>query len=222
MISAPLVWRKTMADAIKILRVCAADGGARLLITVEYPSDGVLQREHLAVFASRLDRAPIPGEISHGELELLQGEDTLGKCLAAGLRSLSAGGCSCRHLVQKLRAKGFSEPVAREATEELARRGYLQESESAVREAERGMLKLWGNKRILMDLRAKGYGNKALEAASARLRDEDAVARCCHFLRKKRLNAIPDEAGLQKLIAALLRYGYTQAEVRAALQQHFG
>ena len=205
------------ATSAKLLRVRAADGGARLCLVVEMTDGEDTWREALTVFAARLDRVPTLGELDIETLALLRREDALATALAMGLRSLGAGGSSEQHLARKLRAKGVAGEVAREAVEELSSRGYLDETDAAVREAERGLAKLWGDRRILAELRAKGYGDEALQAARERLRDEDGAARCCRLLQKKHVDVTDDPTATQKLIAALMRYGYTATEIRAAL-----
>ena len=70
-----------------------------------------------------------------------------------------------------------------------------------------------------MDLHAKGYGDEALECVRARLEDEDAIARCVRLLRRARVGLPADEAELRKLLARMLRYGYSSGEVKRALQR---
>ena len=93
------------------------------------------------------------------------------------------------------------------------------EEEGAVREAERGLAKLWGDRRILADLTAKGYNGGALQYAKARLQAEDSVERCVLLLRKRRVKTPANEVEARKLFAALVRYGYTPAEIKKALQK---
>lgn len=207
----------TMADAGmgKILRVRAADGGARLLITLEAGENA--PRETLAVYAARLSHLPTVGEIGAAALSHLRRESAVCAALGIGLRSLAASGGSRVRLLQKLRARGIEEDAAEEAVRELAARGYLKENESAMREAERGLTKLWGNRRILADLRAKGYNEEVLRPVRARLADEDSVARCKRLLSRKRIITL-ENAGVDKLIASLLRFGYSQQEIREALR----
>jgi SOS response regulatory protein OraA/RecX len=132
-----------------------------------------------------------------------------------GLRSLSASGGSCTQLRQKLRAKGVARDVADETAAQLCEKGYLQEEKNALAAAERNLRKLWGDRRILADLRAKGYGEEALRAVGALLEGEDGVARCVRLLQKRHF----EREDPDKLIAALLRYGYTRTEIRDALRE---
>lgn len=211
---APLVWT-TMVDRIEVLSVRAADGGARLVLGVESESVGEKSRETLSVLTARLSRMPQKGVIDEETLLLLRREHALCGAISMGLRSLSAGGGSHVQLRQKLCHKGVARDVADDAVTELCEKGYLNERESALAATERDLRKLWGDRRILADLCAKGYGDEALCAVQALLRERDATARLVRLLQKRRF----DTENTDKLIASLLRYGYTRIEIRAALRE---
>ena len=207
-----------MADYSKILRVRAADGGARLLVVVESAEAGEVRKETLVVFSAHFNRLPAVGEIDEEMLCHLRREHALCAALDTGLRSLSAGGGSRTQLTQKLRARGVERDVAAEAVEELSARGYLQERESALAATARDLRKLWGDRRILADLQAKGYGDEALCAVREYLTQQDGTARCVRLLEKKRIRTL-DAQDADKLIASLMRYGYTRTEIREALRR---
>ena len=211
---------KDLDTKAKVLRVRATDGGARLCLTIEHTDGERTERETLALYTSRLSHTPRVGEIDGELLAYYRREEMLARALDLGLRSLGSADGSKEQLVRKLRAKRVSSDVAREAVCEISARGLLCEEDAAVRAAERGMAKLWGNKRILADLCAKGYGADALDAAKERLAMEDAVARCRNLLRKRGIHEPPrDVHDAQKLIASLLRYGYSTGEIRAAFEK---
>ena len=207
-----------MADFAEILNVRAADGGARLILCIQSTVAGEERRETLSVLTSRVSRMPQKGEIDADMLAFWRREHALCAALATGLRSLSAGGGSCLQLRQKLCGKGVSRDIAEEAVRELCEKGYLDERAGALSCAQSGLRKLWGNRRILADLRAKGYGEEALLAVQERLREEDGTARLVRLLQKRRFDAENPE----KLIASLMRYGYTRTEIRAALREVMG
>ena len=203
----------------RICGVRAADGGAHLLVEVEIWENGERHRETLTLLTARVEQMPQIGALSPEALEGLRREANVCAAIGAGLRCLGAGGSSGRRLVEKLRTRGFDLATATAATEVLAAKGYLREEESALREAERGMAKLWGDRRILADLTAKGYNGGALQYAKARLQAEDGVERCVRLLRKRRIKPPANEAEARKLFAALVRYGYTSTEIKQALQK---
>ena len=197
-----------------LLRVSAADGGARLLLTLEQEGE----RETLALLTARLSTLPRPGALDAEEVAFYREEAAVATAVTSGMRILSAGTNSGRTLRQKLRRRGASTAAADAAVTALTELGYLREQEDAVREAERGMAKLWGNRRILLDLRAKGYGEAALEAATARLAAEDSIARCATLIDRRRLFPVSG-ATLEHTLSALNRYGYTRGEAQKALSR---
>ena len=207
-----------MADYSKILHMRAADGGARVFLVVESCVAGEIQKQTLCVFSAHFDRLPAVGVIDGEMLARLRHEHALCAALDTGLRSLSSGGGSRVQLTQKLRARGVDKTVAGEAADELSARGYLQERENALAAAARDLRKLWGDRRILADLRAKGYGDEALGAVREHLAEQDGVARCVALLQKRRIRTV-DAACADKLISSLMRYGYTQREIREALHR---
>lgn len=209
---------KDTAARARLLRVRALDGGARLGLTLAITGDGQEQKEQLCVLTARLSHTPVPGELDEATLSHLRHEDALCAALDKALRSLAFGAGSRAGLIRKLCAKGVSATVAGEAADELIRRGYVEERESAVRDAERGMEKLWGDKRILADLRAKGYGEDALREAHARVLREDGAARCRRLIEKRYAAMLTRGESPQRLITALMRYGYTTAQIRHALR----
>ncbi len=215
---APSVWVMTTSKRAKLLRIRAADSGAVLLLTVEYDGDEDSMHEELCVYAARLSKIPAVGALSDGELELLLREDAMHRAMSVGLQQLASGELSRAELVYKLRRRGISREVAEEAARVLIEKEYLCEQRGAIRETERGLAKLWGDRRILAQLRAKGYGTEGIAAARERLAAEDGVARCRALLQKRRITCPDDPKEMSKLVAALMRYGYVASEIRAALQ----
>lgn len=203
----------------RIRNLRAADGGARLLVEIETTENGQATSETLSLLAARLGRMPHVGEISLETVSELRREHGICAALGAGLRMLGSNGCSAKHLVEKLRARGYDFETASEAVAILSQKGYLREEEGALREAERDLAKLWGDRRILADLQAKGYTGGALKYAAARLRAEDGTARCATLMRKRHMAAPADESEARRLFASLTRYGYTPEEIRAAMRK---
>ena len=198
----------------------ATDGGAHVCLALEWDDAGEMRREVLALCTARLSCVPCVGEIDAETLAYYRREDEIAKALAMGLRVLGASDGSAMQLKRKLRAKGVRAEVASEVIAELAKRNLFCESESAVRAAERNMEKLWGNRRILLDLQAKGYSGEALSAARERIGAEDSVARCRRLLQKRRITVMPeDKREADKIVAALARYGYSGNETRQAFEK---
>ena len=204
--------------APRILSVRAANGGAHLCLTLDVGEVGA-GKEEITLLSARLECLPRVGVITAQQLELLRREGEISTAITVGLRLLSACGTSRLHLVQKLRARGISAECAALAVEELAAKGYLSEADGARREAERDLRKLWGDRRILSDLRAKGYGEDSLGEAMQLLSGENSAERCAKLIRKRRMKLPQNDGELRHLCATLSRYGYTLGEIRGALSR---
>lgn len=199
--------------------VRATDGGAHLVLALEYTEGGEVSRETLTLCTARLTATPCTGEIDGETLSYYRREHQVAKALAMGLRSLSVADCSKEELRRKLRAKGVVRDVAHEVIGELEHRGLFREVEAGIREAERGMAKLWGDRRIMLHMQSKGYSNEALGAAYTLMLSQDGVARCRRLLQKRRITCLPtDKREADKLIAMLMRYGYNTKEIKAAFE----
>ena len=221
MTSRPSVWAMTsdlVVEGLRLVQIRAADGGAVLCFAVEYFNGRELVKRTLSAFAARLSRIPAVGALDAACFELLCHEDEIYRAMCVGMRVLSGADASAAQLRHKLRTKGFSEELAAKVSALLEARGYVNEERGALFECEKELRRLRGDRRILAELRAKGYGDKALAAVRERLAEEDGAARCRALLRKKRITVPGDPKELNKLIAALVRYGYTSSEIRRALQ----
>ncbi len=135
-----------------------------------------------------------------------------------GISILSFGDNTKKGLVQKLRTKGFSREAAEGACDFLAAAGYINEAESAKMLArDMAEKKLYGAKRISAALYEKGFSKEAIYASLEEL-DVDFAEICRARIRKmggKELFAAQETK--QKAVAALLRYGFSYAEIRGAL-----
>ena len=93
--------------------------------------------------------------------------------LKRGMYLLGYGSCSECALVRKLMDKGIAKETAVWAAGELAARGYLNEEADALREAEKCLIKLWGQRRIVTTLMTKGFSQKAIKRAMYELEDRE-------------------------------------------------
>lgn len=204
-----------MTERYLLLSVRAAREGARRILAVESVSDAEKKRESFCLRADFAVPARTPCEIDAAYYEQIKREHALCAALDRGMRVLAAAGGSRVQVRQKLIARGVSRETAEDATQALEKQGYLQETQSALSAARADLRKLWGDRRILSDLHAKGYGDAAVDAVKEFLSEEDAAARCRRLIEKRHLLAQYEG---DKLIAALLRYGYTRTDIRTALR----
>ena len=138
-----------------------------------------------------------------------------------GLYLLGYGACSRRMLCEKLRRKGFPKEIAEEAVALLCRDGYLNPAADALREAQRGVAKLWGKRRIAAALFSKGYDEAEIQDALFSLEDEgvDYAELCAERIRQTMPDLSADPAMKRKQIASLERCGFTHSEIREAFKQ---
>lgn len=136
---------------------------------------------------------------------------------------LSKRDLSRRELEEKLcREKGRycadNREVAAEAAARMVELGYVNDENYAHRLAEQlARAKLYPRRRIVDELMRKGIARDlAHEAANALELDETEMALA--FLRKKRYTVPKNSNEVQRIAAAMARYGYAAEVVRRALR----
>ena len=145
------------------------------------------------------------------------------RAVKKGLSLLSFSRCSKKALVRKLVSKGFLKERATHAADELLQGGYIDEYADALREAELGVSKLWGENRIRASLYEKGYPEEAISAAMYSLEDNGVdFSEICAQRLERTTAAIPDDPKeKQKLVASLMRYGFSTSQIRDAFREIF-
>lgn len=140
-----------------------------------------------------------------------------------GLILLGYGRCSQRALSRKLCARGIEREIAEAAAADLAKEGYLDDGADALAEAERGVAKRWGERRIAASLREKGYDDESIRQALWALEDRgvDFVENCAALIRSRYSELPSDPKERQKILASLSRMGYTSSAIRDALRRSF-
>ena len=197
----------------------AADGGARLLLCVRTESEGGVRDEVLSVFTARVAKMPKIGALNGEEYAYLAQESEITKAIDMGLRLLGFSGASRVQLIEKMRQRGVKRDIAEAAVEEICARGYLSEAQGAENEVKKGLQKLWGDRRILANMRAKGYGAEALSVAEGLLKSENAAKRCAKLIKRRRMVLPREDQEIARFVAALVRYGYAVAEIKEALRE---
>lgn len=137
-----------------------------------------------------------------------------------GVVLLGYGAASPRAMKAKLISKGFDKTVSEDAAKELVSMGLMNPSSDACELVRKCVAKLWGKKRIIAELYAKGYSAETVAAAVNWLDDTDVdFAENCRSLIEKRYGEIPsDPVERKKLFAALSRYGYSSSEIKGAIE----
>ena len=145
-------------------------------------------------------------------------DDPLEAALLKAQEFLGYGAMSSRRLSQKLLQRGFGEGTVEAAIDYLQDHGFMREGEDAVRFAEQGVRKLWGPRRIREDLYARRFSETAIEEAMENLETLDFETNCAKVITKK-YGCVPDDLSeIKKMMAALMRMGYTVTQIKAAMR----
>lgn len=158
------------------------------------------------------------GACSQSSFDELERQASLSAALRKGQLILSYGANSRSALVKKLERRGISCENAESAAAELCARGYIDDEKSVSYEVASCLRKLWGPRRILSHLRQKGYRDSALDAAQNELAAVDFSENCRRLIEKRYPDARDaDRTKRRRAYAALMRYGYSQSDIRDAL-----
>lgn len=193
-----------------------------IAVSVEISNGEHTQKERLVISAVQCADLGL----RHGEADELTYDSILyasqiHTAVKQGLSILSYGICSENSLIRKLISRGNSREIAELATEELKQNGYIDQDSDAAREAERGAVKLWGKLRITASLREKGYSDESIRSALLYLRSSgvDYIENCATLIRRRWGDIPNDPMERKKMVAAVMRYGYTSDEIRAACKR---
>ena len=203
-----------------IYRIEPVGEGESVRIYYERRVGDATERDCLTLLVGQYSKLGIrQGEIGEDEFSELLGAGELYSALCRGIGFLSYGDKSARMLKYKLERKGFSRDVATRAVGYLSENGYILEEDGALRRAELCAAKHWGPARIRQELRAQGYGEDAIDAAMESLEDYDFDASCREIVKKKCKCGYPadDVCEQKKLIASVMRYGYSYEQVKRAI-----
>ena len=160
---------------------------------------------------------PSVGAVSAGLAEAFLAAGDLCDAIRKGMMLLGYGAMSGKKLSEKLRTHGFGRETAAEAAAYLKAHGYLNEEDNALRFAEQDVKKLWGPRRISEDLYARGFSRDMIARAMASLEDVDFSDHCAKVIRRKYGDVPSDPMQRKKMIASLMRLGYTSDQIRTAI-----
>lgn len=156
------------------------------------------------------------GEITREDMTEIMDADERYKALKRAFDILAYGRNSRKTLEDKLRHRGFSAEISHDIAEYMKNHGYIDEDEDAVREVDICLRKLWGSRRILMHLHQKGYGAETINEAKKYMDTIDFVDVCVKLIREKYRTMPKEDAERQKVISAIIRYGFSINEIKAA------
>ena len=202
---------------IEITSSLAVNEGREFDLVVETSEVYKMNTYRYTVSREAYERLGSPvGEISRETMKDLLYEEEKYRATKKAFDILAFGRNSVRTLALKLRHRNFSPRVCDEVAEMLKEKGYIREDEDVILDAEACINKLWGMRRTLMYLHDKGYDNEALSVAREFLSEVDFVELCAELIRKQYGHLPKENADRQKIVSALLRYGYSTTEIRKA------
>lgn len=198
----------------------SSGGDCEVVVTVEQRANSKRNIERfLLPISAYSELALTVGASDEATYELLERESHIYGAYKHSLYMLSFGAKSKRMLFRKLVIKGFDPEISRVAIARVEANGMLDENASALREAEKCLEKLWGERRIRAHLIDKGYAEEAIENAFFSIEDSgvDFDILCAELIEKKYRQIPKDKKEMQKLVAALERYGYPFAQIKRAI-----
>ena len=206
---------------IKIIRLARAEDPTLVTVSVTISADGKSEKRYLLLpEAFVIDEHLAKGEISPEEFDKLEKESKKCRAYLRGANILGYGANSEKKLTEKLQKRGFDRESAAAAAKKLQKDGFIDEENDATNKAFVCARKLWGKKRIVAKLYESGYRDDAIKAAVERLSEVDFVENCKKLIAKK-VKAFPtDRKELDKLIAFLIRYGYSLSEIKSAYSNY--
>ncbi len=161
---------------------------------------------------------PRLGEIDVDFLDSLDYCASVSAAYLSACASLAYTQCSLKALCKKLVMKGFSKDVSLDATAIIQEQGFIDEDTIAARRTEIMLSKLWGRSKIIQKLREEGFSESTLTHAVQLLQDVDFCENCLRLIEEKYAIAPCERRERDKMYASLLRMGYSQSEIRAAIR----
>ncbi len=150
---------------------------------------------------------------------------TLENALQKGYRFLSMRAHSSYEIEKKLQEKGFSPAVIKEALEKLHELKYLNDVSFSSRWAHNlAVNKLWGNKKIIANLREKGVAPHLIEKAIEEIRQEIPEEKAITLVINKKISG-GNEGGLRdnkekkRMFQRLLGRGFPAALILNKLEK---
>lgn len=158
-------------------------------------------------------------EIDNEEFENLKFLIDSRKAYAQALRVLTLRAHSADELYKKLTKKHLPE-CAQYAVEKCRELGFIDDEDFAVRYAsELASKKKYGLSRIRTELYLKGIDRELTESVLNNL-EIDFSASIIETVEKKYSSCLNDEKGRRRMIAGLMRAGFTYSDIRSALADY--
>ncbi len=209
---------------IKISDLRPLNSGSEICVCINIKNAEYSEIRRLVILSEQYAEMKLTkGEIDAERFDEIEMASKICSAYKKGLFLLGYGASSERKLHYKLRTKGFDDDISTIAVKMLSEKGYIQEESDAMREAERCISKLWGKKRIINHLYTKGFCDDAVKKVALMLEDTDFAENCKELILKSHKAqfeaASTDQNEKNKLIASLVRMGYSFSQIREASER---
>ena len=206
---------------IEVVSVSALSEGAEMMISVSISDgEGRVEKRKFLLFTEQylelgIRKGSLIDEVTFDKLEEFSKS---WRAIKKGTDLLFYSASSRVRLAQRLRSKGIDKESAENAAEHLEKIGLINEEADVERQVASCLKKLWGRKRIYRELCAKGYSAEIV-GNNVSLIDEETMVQNCATLIRKKYRTVPDEPNeRRKVVASLVRYGYTFSEIKNAFR----
>ena len=169
----------------------------------------------------------VGAELAPAVLERLRDLADVEAAQRAALRALARRAHAWRDLERRLARKQHPPAAVQAALERLAERGLLDDRRYAERYAAVRATRGKGPARILADLLAQGVERGVAEAAVGRALEEEGIdpqveARAAATKRARQLGELPPPVRRRRLLAFLVRRGYSGPQVKELVKELCG
>lgn len=212
---------------ITVTELRATAGGAEAAVSVRICGGNSVQNLKGSLLAEMLTELGLPWELTSPIAIDKERCDELIFCIEKtaaikkGLFLLGYAQNTAKMLKRKLAQKGYSAEAVSAAMEYLLSHGFINEKNDAQLFSETlAKRKLYGKNRIKKELYVKGFDGDVIKEVMASMVDEDFAEICA-----KRMDMmggrelLTDRNQRQKTIAALMRYGFTYEDIKAASER---
>ena len=132
---------------------------------------------------------------------------------------LSYGDNNKKTLISKLMGRGYSRELCENVALYMEHRGYIDEKKQMGILLENCLRKKYGKIKIAEEFISKGFKREdTVEYLKEAIRDVDFGANCA-FIISQKYNPLPkDKEELSKMMASLMRYGYSINDIKAGIR----
>ena len=192
-------------------------GGERVVLRISVSSPSGSEETEMVILSEHFGKMDLSlGMLDAEIMTEIEYWSEVARAYFSACSSFAYTPSSLSALQKKLVQKGFPKDVASDAIESVNSRGFVDESQIALRRAQICVDKKWGRQRILMKLKEEGFGDDSLDEAKGFL-DTVNFAENCAALIKRKFGELPEDRHDRELMyASLSRMGYSTSDMREA------